>query len=722
MSNNTETLKLYKQPQLYNGSRYKFYHDTRDYDTWLESTSGTPYEKTVYYKSINEPILINEFIKNCDEYTYGSITNEGKTYYFFIDNISTDAYKQTTINFSVDWWATNWSNITCTKAHISRSSTKPKYMQQPFSPMNIEFTKLENIGDESGVIVFTYTDSLTQGTIDRDRLRYGVIDINALNGLEDIEIGNWASSVSKPQGSSDHVFTSGDILGIFIVPIFNITDFENAGWTKVVGTTINWYCSDDAGSSKSPEKLVTFDSIYTSEAQVYGIMDWNGNSIWECPYGITIDSFNVKLSLSSEHVQLRFKYDNEFGNENTGKGFTYECRKCAIIIDQETEYTWRERESEYQIRRLQSAKQVWTNASDAVQGAGFGLAFGGMPGVAAATAGGIINTISTWAMNEVFDPRFQEAQDYKYQRMQDLVSVYGDSITAIYDYKIGDNYIYFIQAYNSTVYHNYKFYIEHQTPEYIIRDVKIYYPDRTINTGDIFFILSTTYDNETGEITRRIFREDESVHNVDNVTAIYNSQGIIEYYDVVNNVATGTTEASFPIYSVRQQYNSASDIQSYTDAYSVMVGSAPVNGSIGLFMIRFHWINPPGNNYRTWHPSLAYYSGGKWTTVIDYKTVQGDSWNDDYFIATTYNPLPSGQIYSNLMYKYKLTMDSATISRMTMDLATNGYYCDETTASLQTKFKKGAVIQADNVTVEGACTLEGKQQVVYRLSRGVEFI
>ena len=67
-------------------------------------------------------------------------------------------------------------------------------------------------------------------------------------------------------------------------------------------------------------------------------------------------------------------------------------------------------------------------------------------------------------------------------------------------------------------------------------------------------------------------------------------------------------------------------------------------------------------------------------------------------------------------------MDTATQTRYTNDVNTNGYYCDETTGNLQSLVVSGNVLQADNVTVEGLICKEGRQQIVYRLQNGVEFI
>ena len=133
MSIDKSHLILYKNPKLYNGSRYVYYQDNRDYDNWLSLSSYQTYSKDVVFKSLEENITINAFIDNVDEYTYGSITLNKTKYYFFVDKVSTDAYNQTTISYTIDWWATKWFAVTCTKANLKRSSVKPEYMAQPFS-------------------------------------------------------------------------------------------------------------------------------------------------------------------------------------------------------------------------------------------------------------------------------------------------------------------------------------------------------------------------------------------------------------------------------------------------------------------------------------------------------------------------------------------------------------------------------------------------------------
>lgn len=224
--NNTETLKLWKNQFLYNGSRYQYLMTgrtgttaTQTFETWL----GTPdYNKTVYYKSIDEPIKLNESIKSCDEYTYGSITNDGKTYYFFVDSITTDAYKQTTINYTVDWWTTNWSKITGIKGHLTRKPTKPGYMQQPYIPLNTTHSSSSLTVKYS--ILATYIPSTVvineddqENNVDKSQsyISYIILDGTDEN-LQLVAQGTWYNQLG---------IAGADIKDCFIVPFFDYDSF-----------------------------------------------------------------------------------------------------------------------------------------------------------------------------------------------------------------------------------------------------------------------------------------------------------------------------------------------------------------------------------------------------------------------------------------------------------------------------------------------------------------
>lgn len=161
-------------------------------------------------------------------------------------------------------------------------------------------------------------------------------------------------------------------------------------------------------------------------------MDWNGNLIWECPYGITIDGFTVRLQLGISHIILQFTpyYTNDRLSEQlTGKGFCYDCRHPGLFVDSYQDYVLKNRDYDIQMRRIQSEKQELQSLFSVAENVGFGMAFGGPVGATAAGIGGLIEATSTWVTNSVYDPQIQRQYDRLYSRVTDQISLVGDSVT-----------------------------------------------------------------------------------------------------------------------------------------------------------------------------------------------------------------------------------------------------------------------------------------------------
>lgn len=240
-SMNTELLTLYKHPKLYNGSRYKFYQTGRKYDDWLFETSDDSKRIQVNYKSIGEPILLNTPIKRADEYTYGSITNEDKTYYFFVDNIETDAFQKTTINYTIDWWSTNWSKIHCTKAHLTRGQNRPEYQSQPYTPYST--TVKQTPVTEKYLFMATYIPSVEEPTEENPEIvaeQTSYIGQVLLRGntenVQKISQGIWYNELG---------LAGSDIKDCFVVPFFQIEDFLGGLYQKPIFIISDSHKTDD---------------------------------------------------------------------------------------------------------------------------------------------------------------------------------------------------------------------------------------------------------------------------------------------------------------------------------------------------------------------------------------------------------------------------------------------------------------------------------------------
>lgn len=176
-------------------------------------------------------------------------------------------------------------------------------------------------------------------------------------------------------------------------------------------------------------------NITSTEKITMGINDWNSDLIWECPYGVTVNSFNVRLLIGISHIMLEFLANGQTknGSKLTNVGFSYDCRHPGLFVDSYQDYILKNRDYDIAMRQIQSEKQEWAAVSSTFENIGFGMAFGQKTGAAAAGIGGIVESLATFVINQEFDPRIQEQYNFRYARMTDQISLVGDSITNVYN-------------------------------------------------------------------------------------------------------------------------------------------------------------------------------------------------------------------------------------------------------------------------------------------------
>ena len=199
------------------------------------------------------------------------------------------------------------------------------------------------------------------------------------------------------------------------------------------------------GSFRSMEKTVYIDML-SNDREKNGIMDWNGNTIWEAPYRSYSRGFDIKLLYGISHIMLEFTprgvaYEEGLGSLITGKGFVYDCRHPGLFVDSYQDYILKNRDYDITMRKLQSDRQERQAWFSVAENAGFGMAFGSSVGLAAAGIGGVIESVGTTLLNNTFDPKIQAAKDKFYGRMTDQISLVGDSITNLQYYKPFYKYI-----------------------------------------------------------------------------------------------------------------------------------------------------------------------------------------------------------------------------------------------------------------------------------------
>lgn len=181
------------------------------------------------------------------------------------------------------------------------------------------------------------------------------------------------------------------------------------------------------------EKVVVTPQFSSTEIIKQGVMDWNGNLIWECPYGVSVDSFKIKLTFGISHIMLEFiPISGGLSDMLTGKAFNYDCRHPGLFVDSYTDYILKEKEYDIEMRKIQSEKQEVQAFANVIENVGFGAAFGGGVGGIAAGIGGIVEAGATWLVNQEYDPKIQAQYNKRYARMTDQISMVGDSVTNLF--------------------------------------------------------------------------------------------------------------------------------------------------------------------------------------------------------------------------------------------------------------------------------------------------
>jgi hypothetical protein len=600
----TEELRLYKDPKLYHGSRYKVYQNSKTMEEYL----GEPgYKKQVYYKSIDEPITINEFIRDCDEYTYGSITNQGKTYYFFVDQIMTDAYKQTVINFTVDWWSTNWNNIHCTKANIKRQNkAKPKYMKQPYTPLSVD-TSQDEITDNY-CFMATYIPSSEKGT--------SYIATMILEGkdyiYQIIDNGQWYNVLDIP---------GVDIKDCFVVPLFSYDELKsNVEYNEI------YLLSKVDGSGETLHRNLLEDFVirYPTLAHFYS------SSFYWCYcnetgqyYTILYDSTHPVIPTLDARVEegIYITPEHEF------KRTTYNEMYSRIDMTTTPYRTYKYLVENGVVRR--NGQYVTITNFPIVN-------FTKDVEIEFETDEQNTQGISDWNGNTVWEcPYGTRINKFKVTLLNGLSHVMLQFIP-------------YINNKNNIT--------ELLTNKGFCYDCK--HPGLFVDSYQDYILKNRDYDVQMRSLQS-------------------GKQELQAWISTVEN-------AGFGFAFGQAQGMAASGIGGTLEA----IGTRLTN--------------------QLYDPKIQKQYDRLYAKMTDQISLIGDS------ITNVINEYK--------LIKYTLTMDESTKQIMDKDLSINGYYTEEVTNNLEEYFYDNSVIQAENVVVEGACNVIGKQQIVHRLLNGVEFI
>ena len=623
---NTETLTLYAHPKLYNGSRYVFNHDGREYVQWLDDTSESKKTVTVYYKSLSEPLELKMRLADAINYTYATLTNDGKLFFLFIDSITTDQCGKSFVSYTVDWWQSQWDSLTPTIAHVTRSSIKPGYMAQPYRAFyynvderypvtekySIMATYIPSDGDEEGVYTPSYISYLIMEGTDKN--------------LKMVEQGYWYQELGIP---------GSDIKDCFIVPFFSLDEMSDMVFDSLVESDDlseaageMWYTFDEMPESGVPledliedndevfSPLEAFSEMYPyfeGKEHDYSFWPEHGQYIYD-PANDTYYRFAkvyVRLSDLSTTAYFRFNgyvkldYDPTHGYAFVRIWKRLEGNDDDLSIVQTT---MSKGDEEYPLLTMR-LEQPFESSEKFIEG------------------------MQDWNGNSIWScpyPLDVEGFDIRlYMGISHILLKFipfggsdGDSMTGMaftYDCR---------------------------------------HPGLFVDSYTDYILKSKDYDIAMRDIQSQ-------------------KQFVAAAFSTIENIGFGYAFGDKP------------------GAKAAGIGGLVETIGVGLTNAKYD-------------PLIQEQYDLRYAKMTDQISLVGD----------TVTPL----FYSKPMYFYRLTMDEASSDRMDMEIATNGYRCDELVTNLSERFVTGDVLQADSVTIEGAACLESKRQMANRLSEGVEFI
>lgn len=278
-----------------------------------------------------------------------------------------------------------------------------------------------------------------QDETEKDRIMTAIID-NFLSQTYSPDYGDYVFDTSTgkywkviyEQGS-----TSALDIELSSYPSSNLIEeyiTSSSALNGITGKFKMFMLPENNASSRTYSKSLSTQFV-SNEITRQGIVDWNGNSIWEAPIDGNTYTFTIRLLLGISHIMLEFlpNITNEVDNSQmlVNKSFCYDCRHPGLFVDSYQDYILKNREYDIQMRRLQSEKQELQAWASTAENIGFGMAFGQTTGAVASGIGGVIEAASTWLLNKHFDPQIQQQYDLRYARMTDQISLVGDSITNV---------------------------------------------------------------------------------------------------------------------------------------------------------------------------------------------------------------------------------------------------------------------------------------------------
>ena len=383
------------------------------------------------------------------------------TIYGWVDSVSlssdTDGYPMTTIDWHVDYWRTYLDTAVFGSGMVRRRPllTDDTVPPQPYPYRYLDYRGFQSLCGASYIwwVVYFVTSG---GTDSQITWRCFPVDI----GNEDTKLYIGSHGVTAPSLADVAIGEMDEVLGLnpesigyaFLSPVspmlYTGTGTSDSPIIANIGS--GWANPSTESPPKTDAFLafssdcfrvtsVSFNQVVTSDTDIYIITDMMGSTVGTLPWGIAVNSCQVKIvaDTTSACVNLRF-YDGSgiIPLESSSKGlmFNIPCIPVPVTANAWSSYVYSgARQAEIDLRRLQAESQAVSGgistgvsaASGALSGAMMGAMTGAVGGPVGMLVGALIG-----AGTSAFTGALSTGANYAYQ-----TGSYADEMQSISDYK-----------------------------------------------------------------------------------------------------------------------------------------------------------------------------------------------------------------------------------------------------------------------------------------------
>ena len=439
-------LVLYKNLDFDGVNTFPHIENKATFDTYLAGKEQ--YNQSITYNRIGDPILLNIDYDTAIGYGYGCIDTDTKKYFIIPDSINVNENNRVYLSYSVDWFTTlKYDNeITFGRSHLIKSTdVDPLTYSQSIQPIDMRISSHTLFDDTTiGEIHVAYTtaddQSKVRWVLSKAKNGYSYFIEGVMVDMPDSTVlttTGYTLGVSEIMNGLLHQacgILPANILGIFYIPYTSAsTSYGGQYATKYadIGDRRHiWYELDEdfvspAFSRKNKDFNITSNTMHSAH-----LIDRYGSIIYTVPYGRTLKRVVYKpiLTVSSCYIAIEFIYntppalaDPSAIKSAENSFMLYMCEKIDFNNDAYANWASGLKGIEIEERRLQKNKALVSNLSNVGTTTALGMGAGGPIGAAVGAVGGLISSISSFAIDTYYENDVNALEDRKYQLAQDTM-------------------------------------------------------------------------------------------------------------------------------------------------------------------------------------------------------------------------------------------------------------------------------------------------------------